>query len=78
MTGITPASADPVQGLNIKFRNKEDAILFAERQGYDYTVEEPRNAKPRLKVYADNFKVRNFVHAFKLLVGLLISCVLVF
>ncbi|KAJ3300085.1 hypothetical protein HK104_004807 [Borealophlyctis nickersoniae] len=50
------SSADAMQGVNIRFKTKEDAILFAERQGYDYWVEEPKREKERIKTYADNFK----------------------
>ncbi|KAI9095939.1 ETC complex I subunit conserved region-domain-containing protein [Phlyctochytrium arcticum] len=50
------SSHDSTQGLNIKFRSKEDAILFAERQGYDYWIDQPKTEKFRLKVYADNYK----------------------
>ncbi|KAJ3054095.1 hypothetical protein HK097_002681 [Rhizophlyctis rosea] len=50
------SSHDPVQGVHIKFSSKDDAILFAERQGYDWWVEEPKPEKERVKVYADNFK----------------------
>ncbi|KAJ3040629.1 hypothetical protein HDV00_010654 [Rhizophlyctis rosea] len=49
-------SHDPVQGVRMNFHTKEDAILFAERQGYDYWVEEPKREKERVKNYSDNFK----------------------
>ncbi|KAJ3091618.1 hypothetical protein HK102_014048 [Quaeritorhiza haematococci] len=52
------SSGDTVQALTIKFKTKEDAILFAERQGYDYWVEEPKASKFTIKSYADNYKVR--------------------
>jgi hypothetical protein len=51
-------SGDPVQSLSIKFSTKEDAILFAERQGYDYWIDAPKEGKFTPKVYANNFKVR--------------------
>ncbi|KAI9353897.1 ETC complex I subunit conserved region-domain-containing protein [Obelidium mucronatum] len=50
------SSADPVQALSLKFVNKEDAILFAERQGYDYWVDLPKEGVFKPKMYADNFK----------------------
>ncbi|KAH6564694.1 hypothetical protein BASA50_009476 [Batrachochytrium salamandrivorans] len=49
------SSADPVQALRINFDTKQEAIDFAERQGYDYWVEEPKNSHSRVKVYAENF-----------------------
>ncbi|ORX89765.1 hypothetical protein K493DRAFT_232488 [Basidiobolus meristosporus CBS 931.73] len=50
------SSADPVQALRMRFPNKEDAIRFAEKQGWNYVVEEPKTRKFNKKVYADNFK----------------------
>ncbi|KND00128.1 uncharacterized protein SPPG_04470 [Spizellomyces punctatus DAOM BR117] len=50
------SSHDAVQGVRMNFASKEDAILFAERQGYEYWVEEPKPEKFRVKTYADNFK----------------------
>ncbi|KAI9015061.1 hypothetical protein HDU85_001883 [Gaertneriomyces sp. JEL0708] len=49
-------SHDPVQGVTMSFSSKDAAVLFAERQGYDYWVEEPKKSKFRVKTYADNFK----------------------
>ncbi|KAJ3377096.1 hypothetical protein HDU84_009007 [Entophlyctis sp. JEL0112] len=50
------SSADPVQALSLKFLTKEDAVLFAERQGYDYWIDLPKEAVFKPKLYADNFK----------------------
>ncbi|KAI9336029.1 ETC complex I subunit conserved region-domain-containing protein, partial [Zopfochytrium polystomum] len=50
------SSADPVQSLALKFSSKEDAILFAERQGYDYWVDVPQEPVFKVKSYSDNFK----------------------
>jgi NADH dehydrogenase (ubiquinone) Fe-S protein 4 len=33
------SSADPVQALNVKFLTKDDAVLFADKQGWDYWIE---------------------------------------
>jgi NADH dehydrogenase (ubiquinone) Fe-S protein 4 len=33
------SSADPVQALNLKFATKEDAMAFADKQGWDYWIE---------------------------------------
>jgi NADH dehydrogenase (ubiquinone) Fe-S protein 4 len=51
------SSADTVQALRIKFHSKEDAILFAQKQGYEYVVDEPKEMKFKVKSYAKNFKV---------------------
>ncbi|CAG8543745.1 7218_t:CDS:2 [Ambispora gerdemannii] len=50
------SSADAVQALQIKFATKEDAINFAERQGWDYFVQEPKESVFHVKAYADNYK----------------------
>jgi NADH dehydrogenase (ubiquinone) Fe-S protein 4 len=39
------SSADTVQGLRLKFDSKDDAIRFATRQGYKYSVREPKETK---------------------------------
>ena len=54
------SSADPMQALNIKFQTKEQAILFAERQGYTGEVQEPKEPRWTKKTYADNYTVRVF------------------
>ena len=50
-------SADPMQALSVKFLTKEDAILFAERQGYDYWIDIPKEGVFKVKQYSENFKV---------------------
>ncbi|KAH6619131.1 ETC complex I subunit conserved region-domain-containing protein [Chaetomium sp. MPI-SDFR-AT-0129] len=49
------SSADFVQGTHIHFKTKEDAIAFAEKQGYEYFVQEPNERKFAPKAYANNF-----------------------
>ncbi|KAF2188179.1 NADH-ubiquinone oxidoreductase-like protein 21 kDa subunit [Zopfia rhizophila CBS 207.26] len=49
------SSADFVQGHRIQFRSKEDAINFANKQGYEYFVQEPNERKFIPKAYANNF-----------------------
>ncbi|KAF3158127.1 NADH:ubiquinone oxidoreductase 21kD subunit [Orbilia oligospora] len=49
------SSADYLQGTHLKFRTKEDAIYFAEKQGYDYSVQEPKERVIVSKAYASNF-----------------------
>ncbi|BFZ59772.1 ndufs4 NADH dehydrogenase Fe-S protein subunit [Saitoella coloradoensis] len=49
------ASADYMQGTHLKFKTKEDAMHFAEKQGWDYYVQEPRQAVFRPKAYANQF-----------------------
>ncbi|KAM0754227.1 hypothetical protein T439DRAFT_298709 [Meredithblackwellia eburnea MCA 4105] len=52
------SSADYMQGTHIKFKTKEDAIHFCEKQGYGYYVQEPHKAKFKPKAYALNYLYR--------------------
>lgn len=49
------SSADPVQGLHLNFKSREDAIRFAHKQGYEYFVQEPNERRILPKAYANNF-----------------------
>jgi NADH dehydrogenase (ubiquinone) Fe-S protein 4 len=49
------ASADFMQGTHLKFKSKEDAVAFAEKQGYEYYVQEPQKRRVVPKAYANNF-----------------------
>ncbi|WP_119304691.1 ETC complex I subunit [Dongia deserti] len=58
--------ADPLMGWTtsdnmrtqvlLKFDTKEEAIAYAQREGYAYTVEEPAPRRLQVKAYADNFR----------------------
>ncbi|KAG9242290.1 NADH-ubiquinone oxidoreductase 21kDa subunit [Calycina marina] len=49
------SSADFMQGTHVTFNSKEAAIAFAEKQGYEYFVQEPNTRKFAVKAYANNF-----------------------
>ncbi|KAI4205415.1 MAG: hypothetical protein LQ350_000458 [Teloschistes chrysophthalmus] len=49
------SSADFLQGTHLNFRSKEDAIQFAQKQGYEYFVQEPNERRIVPKAYANNF-----------------------
>lgn len=49
------SSGDVMQGTRIFFDTKEDAIRFAEKQGYEYFVQEPQTRAFTPKAYANNF-----------------------
>lgn len=49
------SSADMMQGTKMEFKSKEDAIRFAEKQGYEFYVQEPNARKTQPKAYANNF-----------------------
>ncbi|KAI9336886.1 ETC complex I subunit conserved region-domain-containing protein [Pilaira anomala] len=48
-------SSDYEQALTMKFLSKEDAVRFAEKQGWNYYVQEPQTPKIVKKSYAENF-----------------------
>ncbi|MDJ0950740.1 MAG: ETC complex I subunit [Alphaproteobacteria bacterium] len=50
------SSDDTARQVRMYFDSKEAAIAFAEREGLDYRVEEPRQRRVRPKSYADNFR----------------------
>jgi len=49
------SSADYMQGTRLDFNTKEDAINFANEQGYEYFVQEPNERKRVFKAYASQF-----------------------
>lgn len=49
------SSADFLQGTHLNFKSKEDAIHFAQKQGYEYFVQEPNERRIVPKAYANNF-----------------------
>lgn len=49
------SSADYMQGTNMHFDTKEGAIRFAQGQGWDHYVQEPKQRHFRKKEYATNF-----------------------
>lgn len=49
------SSADYMQGTHLNFKTKEDAINFAQKQGYEYFVSEPNTRKFVPKAYATQF-----------------------
>ena len=46
---------DTTNQVRLSFETKEEAIAYAERPSLEYTVQAPREVKPKLKAYADNF-----------------------
>jgi len=49
------SSADYMQATRLHFRSKEDAIHFAEKQGWDYFVQAEHKKRIPPKAYAENF-----------------------
>lgn len=54
LTGWVSAS-DTSSQFRFEFLNKEDAIKFAEKKGFQFEVEEPRASTVKPKSYAGNF-----------------------
>jgi len=50
------SSSDTLNQVRLRFATAEDAIAYAQEQGWSYTLQEPhvRNVRPRN--YVDNFK----------------------
>ena len=44
-----------MQGTHLNFKSKEDAIMFARKQGYEFFVQEPNERRIVPKAYANNF-----------------------
>jgi hypothetical protein len=49
-------SVDMLGQVRLRFDSKEDAVAYAERRGYRYSVRDPEVPKIRIKSYADNFR----------------------
>ncbi len=50
------SSSDTRRQLRIYFDSREEAVAHAERNGFAYAVEEPRDRRIRPKSYAENFR----------------------
>lgn len=48
-------SADTGRQVRVTFETKEEAVAYARKHGYTYTVREPKERRIRPKAYADNF-----------------------
>jgi ETC complex I subunit conserved region len=55
LVGVDAGSGDYMQGTRMAFSTKEDAIAFAEKQGWEYYIQEPHNRQFKPKAYATNF-----------------------
>ncbi|KAM9744453.1 NADH dehydrogenase [ubiquinone] iron-sulfur protein 4, mitochondrial [Menidia menidia] len=49
------STADPLSNMVLSFSSKEDAVAFAEKNGWSYDITDKRSAKPRVKSYGANF-----------------------
>merc|ERR1711874_116745 len=49
------STGDPLSNLLIDFATKEEAMAFCDKNGWDYTLEDPKERAPKVKSYALNF-----------------------
>jgi len=62
----TPRRPEPLMGwtscgdtlnqVRLRFSSEEDAVAFAEKNGWAFIVEKPRERRVRPRNYADNFR----------------------
>ncbi len=50
------STGDTLTQLRMSFDSREDAVAYAKAHEIPYQVFEPRDRKPNLKAYADNFR----------------------
>lgn len=48
-------SGDMMGQVKLSFASKDEAVAYAEKKGWMYTVDEPKLRAVRPKAYADNF-----------------------
>jgi hypothetical protein len=49
-------AGDTLNQVRLRFPTRDEAIAFAEREGLEYSVEEPKPHRVRPRNYADNFR----------------------
>ena len=52
------ASSDTLNQVQLNFGTQEEAVRFAEKNGWEYSIEPVRARKTRPRNYIDNFKTR--------------------
>ncbi len=50
------SSTDMLAQVRLQFPTKEEAIAYAQRNGIDYRVEEPKPKRETTQAYSDNFR----------------------
>jgi hypothetical protein len=51
-------STDTRAQVQLRFASAEEAVAHAEKNGWTYTVQQPKQRQIRPKAYADNFAVK--------------------
>jgi len=52
------SSADTRAQLRLRFDSQEEAVAYAKKHGFMYTLETPRERRVQPKAYADNFSFK--------------------
>lgn len=50
------SSGDTLNQVKLSFPSREDAVAFAERKGWGFSVQEPHERRVRPRNYAENFR----------------------
>jgi hypothetical protein len=50
------ASDDTLNQVRLSFKTQDDAIAFAQKEGFDYSVEQPKAHRVKPRSYLDNFR----------------------
>jgi hypothetical protein len=50
------SSGDTLNQVKLTFPTREDAVAFAERKGWGFSVQDPHERRVRPRNYADNFR----------------------
>jgi len=50
------ASGDTLNQVRLRFASLDEAVAFAKREGFDFSVETPKPYRVRPRSYADNFR----------------------
>ena len=59
------SAGDTTNQVRIPFDSREEAVAFAKKHGFAYTVQGTRDRRPKPKAYADNFafgRKQNWTH----------------
>ena len=48
-------SRDTRKQVRLRFHTEEDAVAYAQKHGYTYSVQRPKQRRIKPKAYADNF-----------------------
>jgi len=48
-------SGDPLSNMAIEFRAEDDAVAFAEKNGWEWFISAPKAPTPKVKSYGFNF-----------------------